>query len=328
MDNQFPLNPGELDFVPAKYRPILEKFCESYFETALDKEWAIDVIHRYVALVKIQLKAPFTFSPHHIKMVRPIDYYQFGLDFLKPLVDLPHSTVNGVKELDRVTEQLNKGHNVIFFANHQIEADPQAISILLEESHPRLAEEMTFVAGERVLTDPLAVPFSMGRNLLCIYSKKYIDNPPEEKSRKQLHNKKTMKLMSALLSQGGLCVYVAPSGGRDRPNANGVVEVAPFDPQSLEMFYLMAKKADHPTHFYPLSLSTYSLLPPPDTLQIELGEERRTQAGAIHLACGKEFNMESFEGSDEPDRMLRRKNRAQALTNIVIEAYNQFPRSS
>ncbi len=50
---------------------------------------------------------------------------------------------------------------------------------------------MIFVAGERVITDPLAVPASMGRNLLCIYSKRYIDHPPELKSEKQLHNKRT-----------------------------------------------------------------------------------------------------------------------------------------
>ena len=43
---------------------------------------------------------------------------------------------------------------------------------------------MIFVAGERVITDPLAIPFSMGSNLLCIYSKRYIDHPPEKKIEK------------------------------------------------------------------------------------------------------------------------------------------------
>jgi glycerol-3-phosphate O-acyltransferase len=43
--------------------------------------------------------------------------------------------------------------------------------------------------------------------------------------------------------------YVAPSGGRDRPNQEGIVEVAPFDPQSIEMFNLMAKKSTRPTFF-------------------------------------------------------------------------------
>ena len=166
---------------------------------------------------------------------------------------------------------LERGENAIFLANHQIEADPQAISILLENSYPKFAEEMIFVAGERVITDPLAVPASMGRNLFCIYSKRYIDQPPEQKMKKQLHNKRTMELMSQLLSEGGKAIYVAPSGGRDRPNANGIVEIAPFDPQSIEMFYLMAQRAGHPTHFYPMALKTFELLPPPQSIQVELG---------------------------------------------------------
>ena len=40
-------------------------------------------------------------------------------------------------------------------------------------------------SGDRVTTDLLAMPFSMGRNLLCIFSKKHVDNPPELKSTKQ-----------------------------------------------------------------------------------------------------------------------------------------------
>ena len=44
----------------------------------------------------------------------------------------------------------------------------------------------------QVTTDVVAVPFSKARNLLCIYSKRHIDNPPEEKSKKMRHNAKTM----------------------------------------------------------------------------------------------------------------------------------------
>src|SRR5690606_4917236 len=128
--------------------------------------------------------------------------------------------------------------NVVLLANHQTETDPQIISILLEKSHARIAEQIIYVAGERVITDPLAIPFSMGCNLLCIYSKRYINSPPELKNEKQLHNKSTMELMSRLLKEGGKIIYVAPSGGRDRRSSSGKVEVASFDPQSIEMFSL------------------------------------------------------------------------------------------
>ena len=80
---------------------------------------------------------------------------------------------------------------------------------------------MIIVAGHRVVSDPLAIPFSMGRNLLCIYSKKYFESDPAAKADKLQHNQRTMKKMLQLLSEGGKCIYVAPSGGRDRPGAAG-----------------------------------------------------------------------------------------------------------
>ena len=183
---------------------------------------------------------------------------------------------------------------------------------------------MIFVAGERVTTDPLAIPFSMGCNLLCIYSKRYIDHPPDQKLKKQLHNKKTMKLMSELLSEGGKIIYVAPSGGRDRPDEKGVVQVAPFDAQSIEMFYLMSRKAKHPTFFYPMALSTYQLLPPPETVQIELGEARFAKRGGIHVAFGEQIDMEHFPGSGTTNKLERRKVRANYICDLVKKDYAQI----
>jgi glycerol-3-phosphate O-acyltransferase len=57
------------------------------------------------------------------------------------------------------------------------------VQVLLDPDVPGFAEDTIFVAGDRVTTDLLAQPFSMGRNLLCIFSKKHIENPPEQKVR-------------------------------------------------------------------------------------------------------------------------------------------------
>ena len=198
------------------------------------------------------------------------------------------------------------------------------MSLLLQDHYPMLAEEMIFVAGHRVVTDPFAIPFSMGRNLLCIFSKKHIDNPPEKKHSKQIHNKRTMQKMSELLSEGGHSIYVAPSGGRDRMEKNGEIKVAPFDPSSIEMFYLMARRSKKPAHFYPLALSTYDILPPPETTEKELGEVRVTKGGAIHISCLDELNMEKFPGSDHPEKHMRRKLRADYIYNLVCEEYKRI----
>lgn len=315
--------------IPLKYAGILEQFYRSYEQASQSEadpnQHRLHLFLQFLDLIKQQCLEPFIFQPYHKRIRTPFDYYQFGLDLLKPLVDLSHSSVRGLENLKEISLALEKGDNVIFFANHQIEADPQAISILLESTYPKLAEEMIVVAGDRVITDPLAAPLSMGINLLCIYSKRYIDHPPEQKSKKQLHNKRTMELMSQLLSEGGKAIYVAPSGGRDRPNASGVVEVAPFDPQSIEMFYLMAQRAGHPTHFYPLSLKTYELLPPPETVQVELGEARVTKRAGIHLAFGSQIDMEHFPGCEAQDKHARRSARATYIWNQVCQAYAQFP---
>lgn len=314
--------------IPEKYAALLREFFESYAQ-ALDQHHIPmqDYVHLfidYMDRVHEQCLEPFLFQPYHERIRHPFDYYQFGLEILKPLIEKERSSILGVEHLKDIETSLAKGHNAIFLANHQTEADPQAISILLEKIAPEFAEKLIFVAGERVLTDPLAVPFSMGRNLLCIYSKRYIDFPPEMKSKKQLHNKRTMELMSEMLSEGGKAIYIAPSGGRDRPNDQGIFEVAPFDPQSIEMIYLMAQRAGHPTFFYPMALKTQELIPPPDTIQRELGEARRARRGKIHLAFGPSIDMEQFPDNTLTDKRKRREARAHHIWELVKQYYLQF----
>lgn len=315
--------------IPLKYQKLFQEFYKGYRATlqshGISSAPYDHLFVDFMAMLKQQCLEPYIFQPYHQQIRQPIDYYQFGLDFIRPLVDKERSSVQGLNYLKTIIHSLEKGDNAIFLANHQTEADPQAISILLEDLYPEFAAKMIFVAGERVITDPLAVPFSMGRNLLCIYSKRYIDHPPEQKMQKQLHNKRTMELMSELLSEGGKAIYVAPSGGRDRPNSQGVVEIAPFDPQSIEMFYLMAERAGHPTHFYPLALKTYDLLPPPETIQVELGEVRLTKRGGIHLAFGPRIDMKHFPGSDKKDKHERRQCRADYIWQQVKQDYEKFP---
>lgn len=311
--------------IPEKYRQILFQFFHCYREAILSSgqpaSAAGSMLLLFLDLVQEQFLHPYLFQPYHKKVRHPIDYYQFSLDFISPLIDLPHSRIYGEKNIRTIQSQLKKGENVVLLANHQTEPDPQIIAILLKEKYPELAEQIIYVAGERVVTEPLAIPFSLGCDLLCIYSKRYIDHPPELKAKKQLHNKNTMELMSRLLQEGGKIIYVAPSGGRDRKNSEGKVEIAPFDPQSIEMFYLMARKAKTPTHFYPFALSTYDVMPPPETIQKELGEMRTAKRTPVFLAFPKEFDMEHYPGSDHADKTVRRQMRADALLKIVKRNY-------
>lgn len=310
--------------LPSFVAEIMRKFYQSYVEAAVQNGYTIEAIEpRLLQLLHFAVKQityPYRFEPYHKKITRPFNYYKFGLDFIRPLIDFKKSSVVNASILDKIEEQLSRGENVIFLANHQIEPDPQVISVLLEKEHPKMAEDLIFVAGHRVVTDPLAVPFSLGRNLICIYSKKHIENPIELKAGKLIHNQRAMKKMAGLLSEGGKCIYVAPSGGRDRPNAEGLLLPSEFDAQSVEMFLLMAKKAKTPTHFYPLILSTYQILPPPNTVEKEIGERRHASYAPVHLFFEDEVDLNAIV-DHIPEKIEKRKKRAEILSKIVLDAY-------
>ena len=80
----------------------------------------------------------------------------------------------------------------------------------------------------------MAAPFSMGRNLLCVFSKKHMNDEPELKSFKMRQNIKTLKNMEKLFKEGGKLVWIAPSGGRDRAK-EGVLRPDAFDEGAVEM---------------------------------------------------------------------------------------------
>ncbi len=318
----------ETEQIPPKLGTVLRKFyfnyCSAFLESHRDFSKVEPLLVEFLDLVLKQLKKPYHFPIYHHRITEPFDYFRFGLDLIRPLVVFEKSKVLGLEHVDRIEELLARQENVILLANHQIEPDPQAINLLLEKSHPKLAQEIIFIAGHRVTTDPLAVPFSKGFNLLCIFSKKYVETPPELKSEKVMHNQKTLKKLGALLNEGGKCIYVAPSGGRDRPNSQGVVEVSPFDPQSVEFFHLIGRKAERPCHFFPLALATYDLLPPPDSIEMELGELRHPKCTPIHMAFGAEIDMDTFPGNEQTDKKLLKSLRAEFIWKLVCESYGQL----
>lgn len=314
--------------IPLDIADIIREFFFSYIRSVQevhgDLSRDVEILKKYLQFVLEQCQSPYQFPPYHQASRSPIDYLQFGLDFIEPLVIKEKSQVRHRFRVDTMAEQTAQGDNVILFANHQIEADPQAIIFMLRDTHPEFAEKIIFVAGHRVTTDPLAIPFSLGCNLLCIYSKKHIETPPELKPEKLLHNQRTMNCMKELLAEGGKCIYVAPSGGRDRPDESGEIVVAPFDPQSIELFRLIAKQSKRTTHFYPLALSTYHMIPPPSSIVSELSESRSAHCSPIGLCFGEELFLDSVPGLEGLDKHRGREVRAKAVWDIVNRDYQSL----
>jgi len=311
--------------VPPKFLTLMQNCYDHYRQVVYqnDKMWGRfeTLFCHYLDFVQKQLVNPFVFEPYHQKIKEPFDYEEFSLAFIRPLIIFEQSALHGKQHIQEIEKILQRNENVILLANHQTEPDPQILNLMLEKDHPRIANEMIFIAGDRVVTDPMAVPSSMGTHLICIYSKKHVENPPELKEEKLKHNQRTMKILSQLLSEGGKCIFVAPSGGRDRPGPSGQVGVARFNPQSIEMLRLMAEHAERPTHFFPLALNTYEILPPPDKVDIELGEERLSKRSPVGIAFGAEIDMDSFPGSQTDDRKEKRQKRADAIWSFVNQLY-------
>ena len=317
----------EQGIIDAKSAQILHDFYLSYRKATLDhsnEEVISGNFFRLVQLVAEQIQDPYAFEIFHQSQRSPFDYYQFGLDFIRPLIDFAHSKVLGVDQINKIKNQLNQKENVILFANHQTEPDPQIICSSIESHFPELAQKMIFVAGHRVVSDPLAVPLSRGCNLLCIYSKKHMNHSSQHKAQKVLHNQKTIKKVSELLDEGGHCIYVAPSGGRDRPNEKGVFEVADFDTQSIELFWLLAKHSKQSTHFYPLSLKTYTLMPPPPKVEQQLGEKRNVNYTPVFIAFGEEINMDGFQQNEKLDKKAVQQKRSLYILEQVKKNYLSF----
>jgi len=246
-----------------------------------------------------------------------MDFYEWGCQFFKYFMDVEESLVLGEDNLKQALEQVASGENVVFYANHQSEADPQVMSVMLEKcGYGEEASKIIYLAGHKVTTDALAVPFSMGRNLICIHSKKHIEADPETQPYKTRQNMKAMSGMLTKLKEGGALIWVAPSGGRDRRDTDtGKTPIAPFDEKTIGMFRLMGRKSKVTTHYYPLSMVSYELCPPPDFIEAGTGEQRNFRFVPVGIKVGPEvdgtsdeaFNPGVFEETKKGYRELRER---------------------
>merc|ERR1719389_850468 len=89
-------------------------------------------------------------------------------------------------------------------------------------------------------------------------------------------NMTTVRTMQKMLNEGGNLIWIAPSGGRDRPDASGVFQVADFDPASVELMRKLGSKAKKKTHLFPMAMFSHAIMPPPPALEKAVGEQRLT----------------------------------------------------
>lgn len=275
-------------------------------------------------LCRRAVKNPTQFGPYHVRVRQPFDYYKFGFDFASILLDADNSSVLGRDNLNAAIDYARQGHNIIFVSNHQSEGDPVAIDLLLSfltQTDRQFCEDMVFMAGDRVRNDPVISPFSLGRNLLTVYSKKHINDVPELREAKLSHNRCTIAVTTTLFKEGGKVIWFAPSGGRDRRNEEtGLVELSAFDDGAVEMMRFAALKSGVPSHFYPMSLWTYDMLPPPSSIGgAQFGEERIVNYVPMHMWIGEELDW--VIPSDITEKVAKRKASCELVFDQVKRGY-------
>ncbi|XP_010276810.1 PREDICTED: glycerol-3-phosphate acyltransferase, chloroplastic-like [Nelumbo nucifera] len=272
--------------------------------------------------ILLDIEDPFIFSPHHRAIREPFDYFMFGQNYIRPLIDFRRSYVGNISIFHDVEEKLLQGHNVVLISNHQTEADPAVIALLLEKTNPHIAENLTYVAGDRVVTDPLCKPFSMGRNLFCVYSKKHMYDVPELAEMKRRANTQSLKEMALLLRGGSRIIWIAPSGGRDRPDpVSKEWYPAPFDVSSVDNMRRLVDHSGIPGHIYPLALICHDLMPPPPQVEKEIGERREISFHGVGLSIASEINFSQVATHHE-DSEEARMVFSQSLYSSVTEQYN------
>ena len=241
---------------------------------------------------------PYEFPSHHICIREPFDYYQMANAYIGSLVEFDRSILRYPERWTAIQQALDAGENVVLMGNHQSEGDAAFIPLLTETTHPGLGESITYVAGDRVVTDLLCKPFSMGKNLLCVHSKKHMDDDPALKPAKMKQNLNTVKAMQRLLKKGGICIWIAPAGGRDRRGPDGSITPDTFDPAAIEMLRkLGTKKGAAKTHYYPLAMATYDIMPPPVAKEKSIGEERIVNFTGAGLSLGEELDVDPATAS-------------------------------
>lgn len=306
---------------------LYHNYKDAVLEGGATEDKIVEIMATVLDRILLQFEEPFTFPSYHKAMREPYDYYTFGQNYIRCLLDFRNSYLGNAPHFDEIEERLKQGDNVVLLANHQSEADPAVMALLLESTHPYISQNLTYIAGDRVVADPFCKPFSMGRNLICVYSKKHINDEPELVDMKRKANARSLKELALLLRKGGRLIWIAPSGGRDRPDpATLKWKPALFDTSPVENIRRLIEHSKAPGHMYPLALHCYGVMPPPIKVEKEIGEKRLLGYTGVGMSVGAELHFKDItvdcKSSDEAAECF-----AQTAWQCVNEQYSVLSRA-
>lgn len=88
----------------------------------------------------------------------------------------------------------------------------------------------------------------------------------------------------------------------------------------------VASQVKPAVHFYPMALKTWDLLPPPDHIQVALGEKRYVRYVPVGVAVGEAIDWSRMrqESNGGVEKEVIRQERAFCLYHKVTELYEQL----
>src|SRR5262245_19407213 len=86
---------------------LYQTYAQAVMSAGLDVQKCENIFDVYLKLVKEQSANPYPFEPFHTRITSPFNYYEFGLDFMRPLFDKEKSKVFHLENVEKMKRQLN-----------------------------------------------------------------------------------------------------------------------------------------------------------------------------------------------------------------------------
>lgn len=85
--------------VPEKQMLMLRNFCKTYLDGAVSNGWSREksrvLLEQFLELIIQQVKEPYQFESFHRGVKEPFNYYQFGIELIRPLIKLDQTGLLG-----------------------------------------------------------------------------------------------------------------------------------------------------------------------------------------------------------------------------------------
>lgn len=148
-----------------------------------------------------------------------------------------------------------------------------------------------------------------------------MNDDPELADMKKRANTRSLKEMAMLLRGGSKLIWIAPSGGRDRPDpVTKEWSPAPFDASATDNMRRLVEHAGVPGHIYPLAILCYDIMPPPAQVEKNIGEKRVVSFHGAGISVAPKIDFREVAGTlEDPEaKMVYTK----ALYDSVSQQYN------